>query len=98
MLLKQLQADLLPARLPSRSALRAGLALLRDTDLRGTIRSIETPTLVVHGDKDRLVPLSAATYLAAQLPRGRLATIVGGGHAPFLSDLPHVRQALTEFL
>jgi pimeloyl-[acyl-carrier protein] methyl ester esterase len=97
-LLRGLQAHLLPARLPSSSALRAGLVLLRDTDLRATIGFIEVPTLVVHGDSDRLVPLRAAAYLAAQLPRGRLITVVDGGHAVFLSDLPQVRQALAEFL
>lgn len=97
-LVRQLRADLLAVRLPSSAALRAGLALLRDTDLRATIASIEVPTLLIHGDKDRLVPLSAATYLAARLPRGRLVTVVDSGHAPFLSDLPQVRQALAEFL
>ncbi len=97
-LLRQLRADLLAARLPSTSALRAGLVLLRDTDLRATIGSIEVPTLLVHGDKDRLVPLNAAAYLAARLPHARLVTVVDSGHAPFLSDLPQVRQALAEFL
>lgn len=97
-LLRRLQADLLSAPLPSPAALRAGLALLRDTDLRATIGSVEVPTLVVHGDRDRLVPLDAAAYLVARLPRARLVTIVDSGHAPFLSHLPQVRQALAEFL
>ncbi|MDX1488388.1 MAG: alpha/beta fold hydrolase [Acidiferrobacterales bacterium] len=95
---RRLQADLLVAHLPSSSTLRAGLALLRDTDLRATIGSIEVPTLLVHGDKDRLVPLSAAAYLAARLACARLVTIVNSGHAPFLSDLPQVRRAISEFL
>lgn len=97
-LLRRLRTDLLPASLPSRAALRVGLSLLRDTDLRATISDIAVPTLVVHGDRDRLVPLSAAAYLATQLPRARLVTVMDAGHAPFLSDLPRVRQALTEFL
>jgi pimeloyl-[acyl-carrier protein] methyl ester esterase len=97
-LLRRLQADLLSAPLPSPAAIGAGLALLRDTDLRATFGSIEVPTLVVHGDKDRLVPLDAAAYVAALLPRARLVTIVDSGHAPFLSHLPQVQQALAGFL
>ena len=65
--------------------MRAGLALLAATDLRGAIAGIEVPTLVIGGDRDTLVPSDSLRWLAASLPHATLALIPGAAHAPFLS-------------
>jgi pimeloyl-ACP methyl ester carboxylesterase len=47
------------------------------------LRLITSPTLVVHGDRDRMVHPSGATATARAIPGARLVTIPGMGH-----DLP----------
>jgi pimeloyl-ACP methyl ester carboxylesterase len=42
---------------------------------------IRAPTLVMHGERDRLVPLAASKLLATQIPDAELAVVPGTGHA-----------------
>ena len=79
-------------------ALRAGLHILLDSDLRSSLHDLEHATLVIHGANDALVPLAAAEYLASTLPRGKLFVVAGAAHAPFLSRTRAVASALQEFL
>jgi pimeloyl-ACP methyl ester carboxylesterase len=44
------------------------------------LRSVETPTLVVHGDGDQLVPHANAVQLARHLPVSRLHVLPDEGH------------------
>ena len=82
---------------PDRETLRAGLALLAATDLRGAIAGIEVPTLVIGGDRDTLVPSDSLRWLAASLPHATLALIPGAAHAPFLSHPKDFVVALNRF-
>jgi pimeloyl-ACP methyl ester carboxylesterase len=51
------------------------------------LRGLRPPVLVVHGDKDPVVPLLNARYLAGAVPGARLEVVRGGGHL-FLFDEP----------
>jgi poly(3-hydroxyoctanoate) depolymerase len=51
------------------------------------IRKLVHPTLVIHGDRDPVVPLINARYLAKVIPHARLHVVRGGGHL-FLFDQP----------
>ena len=42
---------------------------------------LQAPTLVMHGELDRLVPLAAARLLAARIPDAELVVVPGTGHA-----------------
>ena len=42
---------------------------------------LRAPTLVMHGELDRLVPLAAGRMLAARIPDAELAVVRGAGHA-----------------
>lgn len=95
--LKTLRAGLFAHGEPQSQALQAGLGLLRDTDLRARIAAIAAPALVIHGSRDRLVPVAAGDWLAARLPRARALRIDGAGHAPFLSHPDRVAGALADF-
>jgi pimeloyl-[acyl-carrier protein] methyl ester esterase len=70
---------------PDSSALDVGLELLRTTDLRGDAAGIAQPALVVHGQRDALVPIDAGRWLARHLPRARLVELEAAAHLPFLS-------------
>lgn len=97
-LLKRLRAKMFDANAPTPRALRAGLAILRQADLRCDIMSIAVPIHLIHGERDKLVPLSAAEYLAGQLPAGTLDVVTAGGHVPFLSHPQLFLKTLTGFL
>lgn len=83
---------------PSTATLVAGLALLRDTDLRAQVPLIRQPTLLLHGAHDTLMPLAAAQWLAATLPQAQLEVLPDAGHAPFLSDAARCATRIKEFL
>lgn len=58
-------------------------AILKSGDRTAQLRTIDTPTLVIHGDHDRMVNPSGGAATAAAIPGARLETIPGMGH-----DLP----------
>lgn len=90
-------APLLAGRLPPAGVLAEGLAWLRDVDLRGVVPGIGTPTLVVHGAADPLMPVAVGEWLARTLPDARLERVAGAAHAPFLSDSARFAAAVTGF-
>jgi pimeloyl-ACP methyl ester carboxylesterase len=70
------------------AAARAGVtrqlaAILKSGDRTAEVRSITAPTLVIHGDRDRMVHPSGGAATAKAIAGARLHTIVGMGH-----DLP----------
>ena len=52
-------------------------------DRTAELRHIDVPTLVIHGDRDRMVHPTGGAATARAIPGARLETIVGLGH-----DLP----------
>jgi pimeloyl-[acyl-carrier protein] methyl ester esterase len=89
--------ELLRERIADAATLAAGLAELRDTDLRKSVTTTRHPTLLIHGDRDPLMPLAAAEWLAAQLPDARLEVFAGAAHAPFLADPDRFARLVREF-
>ncbi len=79
-------------------ALRAGLALLAQMDLRALAPTISVPALLVAGASDHITPPAAARALAALLPDARLLELPRAGHAPFLSHGDVVAEAVLDFL
>ena len=83
---------------PEMGALRSGLNILRDADLRGELQNIPQPTLVIAGERDKLTPPKASHYLAQAIPAAQLIEIEGAAHAPFLSHPEFFVGAINEFL
>jgi hypothetical protein len=50
--------------------------------------AIRVPTLIIHGDRDELVPYSMGQALAAALPNARLVTVEGGRHNDLFARAP----------
>jgi pimeloyl-ACP methyl ester carboxylesterase len=61
-----------------------GLFWYLTRNMRADEARVTSPTLIVHGDRDRLVPAAAARALAARRPDWALEMIDGCGHAPQL--------------
>lgn len=97
-LLQVMQKRLADGGEPDRAALREGLEILRDTDLRGTLAQIAQPALVIAGGRDTLTPPAASSYLAQTLPDARMVEIMGAAHAPFLSHPDEFVMRVAGFL
>jgi non-heme chloroperoxidase len=68
-------------------------------DFREDLKRIDVPALVIHGDDDRIVPLSAAGQRTAKLVKGaKLVVIKGGPHCITWTHADEVNAALLNFL
>jgi pimeloyl-[acyl-carrier protein] methyl ester esterase len=95
--LASLRSQLFARGESSRQALRDTLELVASSDLRGEVGAISQPTLVIAGDRDTLIPVAAARWLASALPQASLVVIPGAAHAPFLSHPEAVVEAVDAF-
>ncbi|RTZ74739.1 MAG: pimeloyl-[acyl-carrier protein] methyl ester esterase [Gammaproteobacteria bacterium] len=82
---------------PRPGALRAGLRLLQESDLRNALSGLEPPLLWILGERDRLVPPALAGLLPERAPHLQVRRVPGGGHAPFLSHPEEVAGLVTDF-
>jgi len=69
------------------------------TDFRKDLARVDVPTLVIHGDADRIVPLTASGRLTAAAIKGsRLVVIEGGPHGLTWTHAEKVNRELLAFL
>lgn len=66
-------------------------------DLRPQVAEIVQPTLIVHGEADRLVPLDAARWLASEIPHCQLQIVRGAGHVPTVTHPGEVVAAINRY-
>lgn len=66
-------------------ALKAGLMLLRETDLRDQLSQLACPSTHIFGEIDTIVPVSVANSLQKLIPHSDCHVIRRAGHVPFLS-------------
>ena len=67
-------------------------------DFRADVKRIDVPTLVIHGEADRIVPISAAGQRTARLVKGaKLVTIKEGPHAVSWTHAEEVNAELANF-
>jgi len=68
-------------------------------DFREDIKQIKLPTLVIHGDADRILPIEATGARTAKLiPGAKLHVIRGGPHGLNWTHATEVNEALLKFL
>lgn len=71
------------ARRPGQGRVRAECyRSMRQTDLRGRLGGISTPSLVIWGMEDNTVPLRDASVVASEWPQADLRVIPNAGHWP----------------
>jgi pimeloyl-ACP methyl ester carboxylesterase len=73
---------------------RQMLAIMASGDRRPLLRRITAPTLVLHGERDPLVPLAAGRDTAAQVPGAVFKVIPGMGHDLPEALLPELVEAI----
>jgi pimeloyl-ACP methyl ester carboxylesterase len=67
-------------------------------ELRHVLPRIGMPTLVLHGEDDRLVPVEAGRYLAEHIPGALLHVFKGRGHVPFVTAPTEFTHVLRSFI
>lgn len=68
-------------------------------DFRNDVAKIDVPTLVIHGEADRIVPISAAGRRTAKMVKGaELVVIKDGPHNVAWTHADEVNSALVKFL
>ena len=68
-------------------------------DFRKDLSRIDVPTLVIHGDADRIVPISASGARTAKLIKGaRSLVIKDGPHCITWTHTEEVNSELVNFL
>ena len=95
--LRRLREHILARGEPDVAALGAELRLLKETDLRDRLERITPPALILHGERDTLVPVAAGAYLQRVLPHATLEVFAGTGHAPFIAQPQRTTRRITEF-
>jgi len=69
------------------------------TDFRKDLRRIDIPTLVIHGDADRILPLAATGTRTHEAVKGsRLVVVEGGPHGLTWTHAEQVNHELRAFL
>ena len=69
------------------------------TDFRADLAGITVPTLIIHGDSDRILPLAATgTAMQKAIKGSRLVVVEGGPHGLTWTHVDEVNRALLDFL
>jgi 3-oxoadipate enol-lactonase len=76
---------------------RSQVDAVRWHDTNGRLGSIAAPTLVLHGDEDRLVPTANGRVLAESVPGAQFELLEGAGHL-YTTDAPEADRTVLRFL
>jgi pimeloyl-ACP methyl ester carboxylesterase len=81
----------------SEQAYRAQLFAAALHDCYDELNRIRVPTLVVHGDDDRMVPVQNGRMLAERIPGAELLELPGTGHL-YPTEAPYVDEEIAAFM
>jgi non-heme chloroperoxidase len=88
--------------LASVASSRATLQCLKSfstTDLRSEMKSIKVPTLIIHGDSDKTVPIDTAGKEAAKMiPNNQFIIYEGAPHGLFYTEKEKLNKDLVGFI
>jgi pimeloyl-ACP methyl ester carboxylesterase len=60
--------------------MRQAVSVIKSGDRTEKLRSMKIPTLVIHGENDKMIDISGGRAVAAAIPGAELATFEGMGH------------------
>ncbi len=80
------------------SMLKTLQTLLTRDDVSENLKSVQIPTLIIHGKEDRAIPVSLAHHLSAHMPEAQLVILENSGHLVTLETPERVNQEITNFL
>lgn len=77
---------------------RAASGVIRQASVDAELPSIRTPTLLLRGEFDAVVPLALTQRTVEKLPNAKFVSIERGGHGCTIEEPEQVRAAMEEFL
>ncbi len=90
------------ARMDANSDTAALFKLMQATkerpDYREKLKNISTPTLIIHGEKDLLLPLHVAAEVHKAIPNSQFEIILNVGHTLNLEAVPQSVVLIKKFL
>lgn len=97
-ILKYLKKAIHECEPPSEKVLKAGLELLKTTDLREQLALINCPVCLIQGDKDTLIPVDVSQHCQHIQPDCESHVIPAAGHIPFISHQSQVIEIINRFI
>lgn len=97
-ILKDLKQVMAECDSPVESVLQDGLKILKNVDLREGLVTVECPIILIHGDKDTLIPVQVSQDMKRIQPACEINIISGAGHVPFLSHQSEVIEIINQFV
>jgi pimeloyl-ACP methyl ester carboxylesterase len=89
----------LRARVPTRGRVfKAQFGAIVAHDCSQSLRTLQMPALVVHGQDDPLIPVTNGKQLAARIPGARFVLLDPCGHFPHIERPAETSAAILEFL
>jgi pimeloyl-ACP methyl ester carboxylesterase len=67
-------------------------------DIRHLLPAVRVPTLVLHGEEDRIVPVQAGRWVARQIPGAEFYAFKGCGHMPAFTAPAEFARVVCSFL
>ncbi len=90
--------SLLRVHYPKSSVVLKQLGAVAGWSSLGRLKRIQSPTLVIHGEDDRLVPAGNARIIARRIPNAKLVMIARAGHIFPTDQTESSVSAILEFL
>jgi class 3 adenylate cyclase len=90
--------DLAGNRAASPSMARAVSTVVADVDVRDTLTRITAPTLILHRDKSRFVPVAHGRYLAEHIAGSRYVELPGADVLYWVGDTAPLLDEIEEFI
>lgn len=85
-------------RAVSPGAIRKIIAMASDTDVRSVLSSVQVPTLVIHREGDRAIPVEGSRYLAKHIDGASLIEVPGRDHFPWVGDTDAILDEVEQFV
>ena len=69
------------------------------TDFRSEMKTVNVPVLIIHGDKDKTVPIEISSVLSAKMiPENEFIIYEGAPHGLFYTDRKRLNEDLVKFI
>ena len=77
---------------------RAVVAAVREVDVRAILSSVQVPTIVIHREHERVIPLGSGRALAEGITGAKFVVLPGIDHNPWAGDHEDITSEIAHFL